>query len=306
VDTSGKPLAGLYVNANKRGGIEDFNLPVGDHISRTVLTNDQGEFEFGPLPPGSYEVMPTEHGHDPTKDERRPPKRPLPNLVFVRQPVILTDGQQPESIEVRAAPHVVIEAQYFDSKGKPSRGHEGHLFGRMNKNEPWFGQGKVDVNGKMTFLAPHGLAQVRLNLSTNEHGALRYRLQKDAPLSNAHDIDLGTLNDDVKGIEIVRSLAPILLINGVDASGAQIKDFQIKVEYAPDKSPKQRGSFFINGVQGDVYFEKQEDGRWRSSQLLPEEEITVTVSADGFKSYQEKMSLAEGTTKELTAKLEKN
>src|SRR5439155_26133268 len=95
LDTNGKPLAGVYVNADKRGGIEDFNLPVADHIRRTALTNDQGEFEFAPLPPASYEVMPTEHGHDSSKDERRPPKRPLPDAVFLRLPVTLKEGETP-------------------------------------------------------------------------------------------------------------------------------------------------------------------------------------------------------------------
>src|SRR5262249_20256223 len=147
-----KPVPRIYVHADKRGGIEDFNLPVADQIRRTALTDERGEFEFAPLPPARYEVMPDEHGHDPSKDERRPPKRPLPNLVFVRQHVNLQDGQPPDPIEVRAVPHVIIAAQYVDSKGNPTRGHEGHIFGQMNKNDHWFAQGKMDVNGKMTIL----------------------------------------------------------------------------------------------------------------------------------------------------------
>jgi hypothetical protein len=306
LDTNGKPVRGVYVHADKRGGIEDFNLPVADHIRRTALSDDQGEFEFGPLPAGKYELRPEEHGYDASKDEARPPKRPLPDLVFLRQHATLKDGQPPEPIEVRAVPHVVIEAQYEDSKGKPTRGHAGHLFGRMDKSDSWFGECKVDAHGKMTIRAPHGLTDARLQLSTNEHGVLRHRFKKDDPLSASREIKLGTLNDDVRGITIIRYVAPILVVNALDPSGAPLKKFQVKVEYAPGKSPKERNSSFINGVQGDVYFEKQEDGRWRSSQLLPDEEITVTVSAEDFEPYQENMKLAEGTTKELTAKLKKN
>ncbi len=52
-DTQGKPVAGVYVQADKRGGIvEGFNLPVGDHIRRTALTNDKGEFTMAPLAAG--------------------------------------------------------------------------------------------------------------------------------------------------------------------------------------------------------------------------------------------------------------
>src|SRR5262249_55534067 len=138
VDTNGKPVPDVYVNADKRGSIQDFNLPVADHIRRTAITNDQGEFEFAPLPPARYEVIPEEHGYAPPKERRPPPKRPLPNMVFVRQHVPLKDDEQPEPIEVRAVPHVVIEAQYVDSKGNPTRGHAGHLSGRMNKSDFWF------------------------------------------------------------------------------------------------------------------------------------------------------------------------
>src|SRR5207245_2344763 len=38
LDTQGKALAGVYVHADKRGGIEGFNLPVADSIRRTALT----------------------------------------------------------------------------------------------------------------------------------------------------------------------------------------------------------------------------------------------------------------------------
>jgi len=51
--------------------------------------------------------------------------------------------------------------------------------------------------------------------------------------------------------------------------------------------------------------EKQEDGRWRSSQLLPDEEITVTINAEGYKPYTEKLKLGEGITKEIKGELEK-
>jgi hypothetical protein len=304
LDTQGKPQAGVYVHADKRGGIENFNLPVADHIRRTALTNDKGEFTMSPLPPGRYEVMPQEYGYDPSKDDSRPQKRPLPG-VFVRKPLTLKEGEQPEPLEVRAVPHVVIEAQYYDGKGKPTQGHAGHLFGQMDKNNYWFGEGKMDGNGKMTILAPHGLTQARLTLMTNEHGVLRHRLKKDSPLSAAREIDLGTLDDDVKGIEIIRYVAPILIVDAKDKSGKQIKDFQVKVTYPPGVGKKKPGETFINGVQGDVYLEKQEDGRWRTSGMLPDEEVSVTVSAKGYKPHTEKLKLTEGTNKDLTPVLEK-
>jgi protocatechuate 3,4-dioxygenase beta subunit len=303
VNVAGKPLPGLFVEIRKRGGIEDFNLPVADHISRTASTNDQGEFTAAPLPAGEYEVMPQEHGYDPAKDNNRSETRPVPG-VFLRQRVALKGDQAPDALEVRAVPHVVIEAQYYDSKGKKTRGHAGHMFGRIGKNDYWFGEGKMDMDGKMTLLVPHGLNEARLSLMTNEHGALRWRRGKDGPMSMQHEIELGTLNDHITDLEITRYVAPILIIGAVEKGGAPLKTFQAKVEYEPGRGPEKRGTF-VNGVQGDVYLEKQEDGRWRTSQLQPDEELSVTVSAEGYRPRTEKIKVAEGVTKELKVELEK-
>jgi hypothetical protein len=304
LDTQSKPVAGVFVHADRRGGIQDFNLPVADHIRRTAVTDDQGEFALAPLPPGDYEVMPQESGWDPSKDDGGRQRRPLSG-VFLRKHVSLKSGFEPEPLDLRAVPHVVIEAQYFDAKGKTTRGHAGHMFGRLDKNNTWFAEGKMDANGKMTILAPHGLTDARLSLMTNEHGVLRFRLKKGDQLRAEREINLGTLNDDVRSIEIIRYVAPILLVDAKDKDGKQVKDFKPKLTYASGVNPKGRGEF-VNGVQGDVYLEKQEDGRWRSNQLLPDEEITVTVSAKGYKSHSQKVKLAEGTTRELAPVLDKD
>jgi protocatechuate 3,4-dioxygenase beta subunit len=302
LDAKGKPLGGVIVNAEATERNEDLQgLMVADQINRSALTNDSGEFETAPLPPGTYRVHPDEHVRDGSKKPDRD-RHKLP-AVFVVQNVHLQENVDP--IEIRAVPHVTIEAQYVDSKGKPTRGHECFIHGMMNKTS-WFSQGQVDANGKIVIQIPHGLQTVKMSLSTNEHSSLRHRKTRDEPLSNAHDIDLGTVNDDIKGIEIVRYTAPILLINAVDPDGRQVKGFRAQVVYSSGNSPKQPGSFFVNGVQGDVYLEKQDDGRWRTSQLLPDQEVTVTVSAEGHQARSEKLTPREGETKELRLVLEKS
>jgi beta-lactamase regulating signal transducer with metallopeptidase domain/protocatechuate 3,4-dioxygenase beta subunit len=304
LDAKGKPLAGVHVNAESREPNEEVaNLPVADHVGRSATTNAKGEFEMGPLAPGKYRVKPGEHGRDPAKDSKdHPAPRPLP-AVFVAQTVALKDGEN-KPVEVRAVPHVTVEAQYFNSKGEKTRGHDCHVFGRID-NDYWFAPAKADANGKITVNVPHGLEKAELSLSTNEHGVLRWRKAKKEPLNNSRKIDLGTLDDHVKGIEIIRYVAPILVINARGKDGSKIKTFEAKVLYAKGKSPKDPKSFFVNGVQGDVYLEKQEDGRWRSSQLLPDEELTVAASADGYRPGSVKVKLAEGKVKELTLELEK-
>ena len=66
-----------------------------------------------------------------------------------------------------------------------------------------------------------------------------------------------------------------------------------------------RGKLILaGGVQSDVDFEKQEDGRFRSEQLQPDLEFNVTAEADGFKPASRKLTLAEGKTEEITLVLE--
>src|SRR5262249_51453747 len=140
------------------------------------------------------------------------------------------EDAKPEPIEVRAVPHVTVEAQYYDSKGKKTRGHEFFVFGRMD-NLPWFGRGKADADGKITALIPHGLEQVQLDLMTNEHGVLRHRVKKDAPLSNSRRVDLGTVNDDVKGIELIRYEAPILIVKVSAKDGGKLENAAVTATY---------------------------------------------------------------------------
>jgi protocatechuate 3,4-dioxygenase beta subunit len=294
LDAKGQPLAGVIVNAESTERNEDITEPVADAINRSTVTDDKGEFAMNPLPPGKYRVQPGDHSRDGSLGRLR---RPLP-AVFAPSTVTLKDGPDPEPIEVRASPHVVIEAQFYDSKGKPTRGHNPHIFGQMDK-APWFGEAKVDADGKMVAYVPHGLENVQLNLMTNEHGALRWRKTKDGPLDNSHRVNLGTVTDDVKGIEIIRYTAPIVIVKVSAQDGQKLKDPAVTAVYGPGKGRFSGMLISAGGRRSDVSFEKQEDGRFRSSQLFPDEDTTVTAHADGYASQSVQVKLPEGETKEI-------
>jgi beta-lactamase regulating signal transducer with metallopeptidase domain/protocatechuate 3,4-dioxygenase beta subunit len=303
LDAKGKPLSGINVNA----GLADFReelqgLMVADSIRRSAVTNDRGEFELAPLPTGNYRIQPSEHSEDSSKDDQHQYSLPA---VFVASKVALKEGSESPPLEIRATPHVVFEAQYVDSHGKPTRGHECFVFGQIDK-QPWHAQtDRVDHGTKLVARLPHGLENAQVQLSTNEHGALRWRKGKNGPLQNAQRIDLGTVNDDAKDFEIVRYTAPIIVANAKDKAGHQLKDFKVQVVYKPGRSNKEKNSSFINGVQGDVHFEKQEDGRWKSSQLLPDEDVTLTVTCEGYEPKSMELKLPEAETKELEFVLDK-
>ena len=329
-DEHGKPVAGVWVNAEITGGPAKkmSGLPVADFLARAALTDAQGKFTLAPLPAGECVVRVADYPHDGLL--RNQGHRPSPG-VFGPQRLTLKADEATVLVGLRAVPQVVIEGQFYDSRGKTRLGHAPMLWGHLdlessegqswmdllfkpsgdakqkNRNDPrsfYSAYGAMDKKGHFVIRAPKGLKDAKLNLMTNEHGALRVRMTKDGPLSNQHrDIDLGTLQHDVQGIEFVRYDAPILLVKPVAEKGGPLRDVKVNLEYAEGKGPWKGGGRFTEGK--DVHFEKQNDGRWRSEQLLPDEEFTVTVDAAGYEPKSEKLKLPEGAVKDVEVRLKK-
>ena len=85
---------------------------------------------------------------------------------------------------------MVIEAQWFDSKGKPMTGFIGHILGRID-SDFWFGQATVDpTTGKSVAYVPRGMWNVQLNLMAGQYHALRWRKTSGEPLSRSRRIDV--------------------------------------------------------------------------------------------------------------------
>jgi beta-lactamase regulating signal transducer with metallopeptidase domain len=302
LDSQGKPIAGIYVNAEHERDSGDATLEglnVADAINRSAVTDADGGFALAPLPVGNFRIQPGIHARDGSGGRE---KRPLAD-VFVTQKFTIKDGETPEALELRAAPHVVIEAQWLDGKGQPTWGFEHHIFGQIDGTF-WFGEAKPDDKGKVIARVPHGLENVQFGLMTNEHGALKYRLGKDARLQSGRQIHLGTLDHDVKGIEIVHYKAPILLVKAQTKDGSPVPGLIVSADYT-ETGDDQNGKMILrNGVQSDVSFEAQEDGRHRSSQLSPDREVTVKAQAEGFQPATTNVKLPEGDTKEVVLTLE--
>jgi len=301
INAEGQPVPHVPVNIQYQGGGNETvnNLPVSTSIRRSALTDDSGQFEFDPLPTGDYRVIPEEHRSDPIT--RDPERYEIPG-VFLPRKVKIKEGVAAPPLEIQASPHVIFNAQIFDSKGAKTRGHEVMMFGRLD-GEHWFGRGRPDANGTIALRVPHGLQQVQLDLITNEHGALRFRRGKGKELeSERRRVDLGTMNDDVEGFEIIRYRAPIVLINAVDADQQQVKGFQVTATYSWGKQ-----QYVLQGEQrSDLSFEHQDDGRYRTTQMLPDEDVKFTIKAPGYEAVTKTIRLEEGATKDLVVTLNKS
>jgi hypothetical protein len=233
-------------------------------------------------------------------------RRELPG-VFAPTKLTVAEGEAPEPLAIRASPAVVIEGQWLDSKGQPKSGWSSFVFGRIDGSS-WHAQTRPDSQGKFSLKVPHGVEEVQLDIMTNEHASARHRIGKDGPLTEGRNVMLGTLDHDVTGIEIVRYVAPIIVVNATTKDGHQIKDFKVTAEYTgeftgPGTSLDKR-VHVVGGGKKEAIQDEQYDGRYRTSQLLPDREVNVTVTADGFATASRKVSLPEGKTEEVTFVME--
>ena len=106
-DVQGKPLAGVFVEADReRGSGPDSEalgqMMVADAIRRTTETDAEGRFTFEPLPPGSYHVMPTDVNFSGNRAAGWT-RRELPG-VFASKKLTIKEGEVPAPLEVRASP----------------------------------------------------------------------------------------------------------------------------------------------------------------------------------------------------------
>jgi uncharacterized GH25 family protein len=308
LDAQGRPVGGVYLSADRETPSErneDVPSGVADMIHRSVLTAVDGTFTIGPFPPGKYRVEPDEEGWDPTTrvGAKDPERRPL-RAVFTSQTVILKEGEPVEPIEIRAVPHVVVEAQIYDSRGQKRGGHEVGFTGDIDGNF-WSARPHPTADGTFLILAPHGLEDARISLMTNEHSCLQFRISKDSPLSHGRTIRLGTLDHDIKGIEIIRYEAPIILIKAMTKDGQPVKGVRVSVDYTgPGKNGD--GKYILKGgTHSDVNLEAMEDGRFRTEQLAPDREVIITAQAEGFDPKSQTLALPEGATREVELILDK-
>jgi hypothetical protein len=303
VDVQGQPLAGLFVVAEReRGGPDSAalgQLMVADAIRRTAETDAEGRFTFDPLGPGSYRVMPTDTSVSSNRSAGWT-RREVPG-VFTPTKVTINAGEAPAPLEVRGAAAVVIDGQWLDSQGQPKGGWSSSVFGRL-EDAFWHAMTRPDAQGRFSLNVPLGLADVELHISTNEHASARHRVGREGPLADGRRLALGRLDHDVRGIEIVRYVAPIAVINATSRDGRQIKGFKATVEYAEPGLDSQ--VHVVGGGQTPTIQDEQYDGRYRTSQLLPDREVKLTVSADGFVTASRRLALAEGKIEELTFVLE--
>jgi beta-lactamase regulating signal transducer with metallopeptidase domain len=299
LSATGDPVAGAWVNMSDESSQAEIGLPVASSMNRSAQTDENGEFKLGPMKAGTCQVNVDPRPREIKYHDRGRSPKELDD-IFVAQTIELTPADANRPITIQAVPHVEFRGQYVDSMGEPCPGHEVMVYG--NVSGQWFHRTlRPDAEGRIVGRLPHGLEEARLDAITNEHGALHVRLKKDGPLHNPRDLRLGVVEDDVVGVEIVRYKAPIVQIAVVDEQGKQVKGAKVAGVYKNDYELMHP----VDGSPTHIFFEHQADGRFRTSQMLPDLETTFTATAEGFKDSSETLSLPEGDTYELTLVIKK-
>lgn len=308
LNADGAPVSKVGVRVYSMGGSNDaerFAVSVGggSGIYRGTMTDAEGNFELNPLPPGPYMVNIQSYASDPAERPENAPKvlEVLPD-VFLSTRVEI-NKLHPDPIEIRAVPTITIRGRFFDAEGTPRTGHDQFFFGKVDGKSFSVKSNKPGTDGWFELKAPKGMRDVRWHLSIHEHGALRWRRSRDTPLTYG-DIVINDLQEDWLSLEIVRYEAPKLLVKVVDDQGKPIGDAKPVGHYKTRPDTEQPSNVrFVGGMRGDVGFENQADGRWRSSCMLPDEETTVQFHLEGYQCEPQTVSLKEGETKELVFRM---
>ncbi len=300
LDATGRPLEGLWVNltpvnAEREASYEE---------KRSSKSDDRGEFRTRPLSPGKYSVeVETKATGAIEKAKYANFHNAPPPALFLKQVIEVAEGVDTPFV-IQAVPHVLVRGRFFNSKGEPRASHQQNLWARMN-DEPVFANSTVPgEDGWFEFKVPRGAEDVQVALRTNEHSALRWRMKPDDPLNYGNQITLGTLKHDFTTLEVIRYTAPLLMLKALDENGVQLRDFKPNSKYTT-RPNAERDGWFISGALGDIGFESQSDGRWRSSQMLPNEEVAITLEKEGYTCEPQVVTMNEGEEHELVFVLKK-
>jgi peroxiredoxin len=313
VDVQGRPIAGQRLAASA----------IFSQFERTTTTNSDGRFAFAPLRQGNYVVY-AEGQKVSGGVNAAEPSLSVMGTVFPPTNVYLRDGIVPGPLNLRELATVTVQARFVDSRGRPHRGHVVGLWGQLpialnlqqqqqleqifdgnflsaTINGPerelktpqtnWSAQLLPDPEGRVVLRAPKGLQNVAVHTyPPDETLAIRGQFGEGKPLTYWFGGRLDDLTSNVAGITFVVYQSPRILVT-------------IKTEDG-DPHPAQagvNGSFTHEGGDFGANFVEQADHRYRSQNLMPDEEYELVASAPGFVSNRvQRVRLREGTVAELT------
>jgi len=187
------PPERVFVMAEPVGSAEERKRPSIAHFSRETEADANGNFELAPLGSGDYRVEVTFlYNH---------------LKIEVAPKLTLVAGQQPAALVVHQPATVNVEGQVILKRPNTSSGprirfelYEPKIAGKID-GMAFIAGTSIDAEGKFVAKVPKGATDVQVHLA-NSQGP-QVRAGKDKPLVDPGAISLGTVNEYVRGAEIV-------------------------------------------------------------------------------------------------------
>jgi hypothetical protein len=292
VDLKGRPVAGQLITAQS----------LYQNHKRSARTDAEGQFHFAPLRQGNYVLVGQRQGFG---GGVHPNLGTLPNQGTVIQPakIYLRSGIVRDRVMLREIPTVAIEVRSVDSQDRPARGNFVSVWGQLpainvqhQQQQAVFDGNGLDgrINGPeredsqtqcnwLTLLIPNDTGQLVLRVpkslqnaqivttAPDETTSVRYRAGAGKPLNFWAGGTLGDLKNDIRGVTFVVQDAPMILAT-IKTEDGDTPEFDVNL----------RAGFTTGrGWYGASVF-KQADGRYRITNLFPDQEYELSASALAF------------------------
>lgn len=302
LDARGNPVAGAWVGIDDVMAQQEIQIPVATSMRRVARTDEKGMYETEPVAASTFKLRVSDRGR--TINENGYEEwisTALPG-VFVDERFDVSEENASESHDIQAVPHVFVRGQFVNSKNEPTSGHMPHLFGKVNGSYIVIQAKKGENKGEFFAMVPHGMEDVQVSFTTNEHSAIKIKCD-DEPYSVGRRFNIGTVEEDFDTFKIMRYVAPILQVQVVDEAGNQLDQARVGAVYA--NATNQEIHMLVDGTQTSILFEKQKDGFHRSYSICPEMEFECFAELDGYQRASKTITMEENKSEKLTLTLKK-
>jgi protocatechuate 3,4-dioxygenase beta subunit len=297
LDQNGRPVPNVGVKLESLTG-DEMDEPIA---ARHGATDDHGRFALGPLSQGGYRLEVTDLL--PAKAGERTIQRTAVPAAFAPMEVMLVwpfDGE-PRPIEVRAVPQVTVRARYVDTAGQPIAARRQSIVGLVGEHH-WRMTSQPLGDDTIQWIVPRGLQGAFVTQHTlDKEGLLRWK-RGSGPLEYGGGfVKLGRIDQDIDDLVFVHCRQPVVSVRVLAPDGST-PHTPPRIDY-PSSGPKPPARW-VNGIQGDVFLTRQDDGSWRTEQLLPDLDFALSADAPGLgRAAPQTMRLAEGEVREITLTL---
>ncbi len=286
-DFDGKPVPDIFIRASG--------------ASRTPMTwaktNEQGEFEFRPLPAGEYNLQPVRSYHDHVTGQLKFHKLPIPfnNLGYQ----LKSEGDVPLA-KIIAPETVSIRVNVVDGEGQPITREHVSIGDIGDYSNALIADEVRDQPGMYEFKFPKGRYIRDLKLRHSWSEIAYYQEKPGVDPIPAEAIVLNKANKDIDGIKVIVRPSATLLVQLQHPSGEPYVDetpgFSVSVTHPESSSPSDRSTVTLQPAH---FIPRNQVGIHEFKGVIPNCDVRVQVRGDDVNEVTNTVRLSEGETRTI-------